>query len=139
MSQFKITVESKVLGLFISDLIFYSLIFVAIMIVVIVLTYFLSRSKRQFNIDYHDYSDKPKDLMIYYEILSDIIAEMRLRVGDDALKIAEDIQGLTINDKTGFVINISSEPAKIIALLIARYEKILGQKVSFSLRQNKNN
>lgn len=129
-------IESKILGLFVSDLIFYSAILIVVLIIVIVLTYFLSRSKKQFNIDYHDYSDKPKELMIYYEILSDIIAEMRLRVGGDALKIAEDIPGLIINGDNGLVINISSEPEKIIALLIARYEKILGRKVSFSLRQN---
>ena len=135
VSKFQIIVEEKIAGFFISDLILYGIILAIIIIIAIVLTYFLSRKKPEFNIDYHDYSDKPKEKMIYYEILSDIIAEMRLRVGDDALKIAEDIPGLSINAKTGLVLDIKEESAKIIALLIARYEKILGQKVSFSLRK----
>lgn len=139
VSKFQIVVEEKIGGFFISDLILYGIILAIIIIIAIILTYFLSRKKPEFDVDYYDYSDKPKDQMIYYEILSDIISEMRLRVGDDALIIAEDIPGLTINAKTGLIIDIKKEPAEIIALLIARYGKILGKKVSFSLRQKKHN
>lgn len=135
-SQFAISVEKKIGGVFQGDLIFYSAALVVFIILAIVVIFFLMRKAQKHHIAYFDYSSKPKDQMIYYEILSDIIAQMRLRIGNDALEIAKDIPDLEINDKTGFIINIKKEPAKIIAQLVSRYEQLSGQKVSFSLRRN---
>ncbi len=135
ISKFQIEVERKFGKFFISDLIIYGLSILVIVVIAVILTYFLSRQKQDFNIDYHDYSDKPKDQMIYYEILSDIISEMRLRIGEDALKIAEDIPDLQIDNKTGLILNINNDPSKIIATIIARYEKLLGHKINISLRR----
>ena len=83
----------------------------------------------------HDYSDKPKDQIIYYEMLSDTIVQMRLRVGDKAIDIATHINGLTIDEKTGRVLSFSDDPAKIVATLVSEYGKKLGEKVSFAIRK----
>jgi hypothetical protein len=134
VSRFQINVENKIGGFFIRDLFLYGAIILVLLVIAAVITYFLSKKRPDFDIDYHDYSDKPEDQIIFYEILSDIISEMRLRIGDDALKIAEDIAGLRIEAKTGKVLEIKDNPAKIIAELVSRYEKLLGKKVSFSIR-----
>ena len=62
---------------------------------------------------------------------------MRTRVGDDALLIASNINGLKIDKETGRVLDLTDSPAKIIATLVAEYEKVLGKKVSFSFREEK--
>lgn len=82
----------------------------------------------------HEYSEIPREERIFYEITSDIIMQMRSRHGDKAMGIAKDIEGLVIDDSSGRVIRIKKSPAKIIALLILKYEKMLGQRVSFMLR-----
>jgi len=134
VSKFPFLVEEKIGGFFKSDLILYSIAFVLVILIAIVLTYLLAGVGRKRRVIFHDYSDKSKEQMIYYEMLSDIISEMRLRIGDDALEIAKNIPDLEINGKNGLIINIKNEPAKIIALLISRYEKLLGKKISFGLR-----
>lgn len=58
--------------------------------------------------------------------------QMRYRVGDKAMDIAKDIDDLVIDESNGRVLNIKKSPAKIIALLILKYEKILGEKISFA-------
>ena len=82
----------------------------------------------------HDYSDKPKEERIYYEIISDTIGQMRQRAGDHALDVATHTEGLVVDEKTGRVLKISESPAKVVAGLVSGYEKVLGKKVSFSLR-----
>lgn len=134
-SKFPILVEEKTAGFFKSDLVFYSIVFILIILTAVILTYLFASWSRKHRIIVHDYNDKPKDQIIYYEILSDIISQMRLRVGNDALEIAKNIPDLEINDKNGLVINIKKDPAKIIALLIFRYEKLFGRQISFGLRQ----
>ena len=85
----------------------------------------------------HDYSDKPKEERIYYEIISDTIMEMRQRAGDRALEVATHTEELEVDEKTGRVQKITGSPAKVVADLVSGYEKALGKKVSFSLRREK--
>jgi hypothetical protein len=134
VSEFTFTVENKIGSFFQSDLILFSVIALLAVAILVACIYFFSSFLQKRRVQLFDYSDKPKDQIIYYQILSNIIAEMRMRVGDDALQIAADIPDLQINDKTGYIINIKKEPAKIIALLISRYEKMTGQKISFALK-----
>lgn len=61
--------------------------------------------------------------------------QMRYRVGEKAMDIVKDIDDLVIDELSGRVLNIKKSPAKIIALLILKYEKLLGQRVSFMLRK----
>jgi len=77
-----------------------------------------------------DYSDIPKDKRSFYEILSDTIMEMRDRIGDDALSIAGNINGLKIDKDTGRVIDFTRHPSQIIDDLLAQYEKVLGKKIT---------
>ncbi len=131
ISKFPFLVEEKIGGFFKSDLIFYAIFIVLIILAAIFITYLFTKRKRGYNIINYDYNDKPKNEIIYYEMLSDIITQMRLHIGDDALEIANNIEDLEINNKNGLIINIKKDPAKIVALLISRYEKLLGQPISF--------
>jgi len=135
VSSFPFRVEQKIGSFFISDIILYASIFVGLLVAGFVLMYFVVffTSKKP-RVRLLDYSDKPKNQIIYYEMLSDTIIQMRLRVGDKAVDIAKHIDGLTIDEKTGRVLSFSADPAKIIATLVSEYEKKLGKKVSFSLR-----
>ena len=135
VSKFQFIVEKKIGGFFISDLIFYSIV-MALMIAVItgILMYLVTRRHVAQRMVLHDYGAMPKAERIYYEIISDIIAQMRLRIGDNALKIAQRIPALEINGENGRVLHITDDPAKIVALLIRRYQTFLGQPISFGLR-----
>ncbi len=84
-----------------------------------------------------DYSDIPYSDRTYYEIISDSIMGMRERVGDKAITIAEGIEGVKIDRKTGRVLLLTDDPAKIIAVLISEYERLLGKKVSLAFREEK--
>ncbi len=137
VSELSFTVENKVVGFFVSDLIIYFLSFILIIVALSFFIFNFTGWKQKHSVAFHDYSDKPKEQMIYYDILSDVLSQMRLRIGDSALEIAKDIPNLEINDKNGLIVNIEKDPAKIIALLIARYEKMSGQHISFSIHHRK--
>jgi len=133
VSKFPFQVENKIGGFFKSDLIIYSSFVLLLVMGTILITYFLTHHKGIYKVVRNDYSHKSKEEVIYYEILNDVISQMRLRIGDTAIKIAQGIPNLEINSKTGAIINIKKDPAKIVALLIARYEALLGRPISFSI------
>jgi len=129
-SQFEFTVEPKIAGIFRNDFILYFFITIGVSGLGIFLSrIFFTKGMRGRFVPY-DYSEKPHEQRIYYEILSDTIAQMRLRVGDDAFEIAKDIPDLEVDPDTGKVLSVKTDPAKIIALLVLRYETLLGQRVS---------
>lgn len=134
VSKFNFVVESKIAGLFQSDLIILFIISTLIISILLFIFYLFNKRNRVNKIASYDYSDRPKSQMIYYEILGNVINQMRLRIGDSALEIAQGIPDLEINKKTGKIVDIKKEPAKIIALLIYRFEKFSGQKISFGLQ-----
>lgn len=139
VSKTPFLVEEKIGGFFKSDLTIYSTFLLLILSVVILFavlaTYFFSRYRRTHSIIHFDYSDKPKNEIIYYEILSDVISQIRLRIGDKALKIAKQFPDLNINEHTGEIIEIKKEPSKIISSLLAKYEELTGQPISFSVKK----
>lgn len=135
-SQFQFSVERKIAGIFQSTFILYSIVTILIGIAFAVISRLVMKRKRESRLTPHDYSNIPKDKKIFYEIISDTIRQMRFRAGDDALEVASYIQGLEIDPETGKVLNIKKDPAKIIALLILRYETLLGRKVSFAPRKH---
>lgn len=136
-TQFPFTVERKILGLFQSDFFLYGGITLLFGIFMLLLGRELIKRHRATRFALFNYSDIPNNKRIFYEILSDTIASMRGRVGDDALLIASQIDGLKIDKETGRVISITENPSKIIATLVSKYEKTLGKKVSFSFRREK--
>lgn len=136
-SKFTFSIESKIGGFFISDLIIYGLSSITIIIFIIIIVYFFTRKLNKNRVFFFNYSDKPKNEIVYYEILSDMINQMRFRIGNDAIELAQEIPNLQIDSRSGKVINIAKEPAKIIALLIHRFEEFSGHKMSFGLRPKK--
>jgi len=131
-ANYQFTVERKILGLFVSQFIVYSIITVLVGIAFVITSRLVKKKLRVSRLTPHEYPEIPKEERIFYEIVSDIIAQMRQRVGDRALDIAKSIDDLVIDENDGKVLNIKKSPAKIIALLILKYEKTLGEKVSFA-------
>jgi hypothetical protein len=136
-TQFSFTVERKIFGLFQSDFFLYGGISILAGILLVLLGSVLVKRHRSVRLAPLSYSNIPRDQRTFYEILSDTIMQMRTRVGDDALLIASNINGLKIDKETGRVLDLTDSPAKIIATLVAEYEKVLGKKVSFSFREEK--
>lgn len=136
-SKFQFTVEKKILGIFQSQFILYGSITVLIGIAFAVVSRLIIKKQRASRLTPHEYSHVPRDDRMYYELISDTIMQMRTRVGDPALEIARGIGSLVINEDSGKVLEIKESPAKIMALLILYYEKYLGERVSFGLRNSK--
>lgn len=126
-SQFQFTVENKFWGLFISDFIQYALITVIVAILALIATRFVVKERRK-RFAPHKYSNVKKENRIYYELISDMIMQMRYREGDEAIELAQDIEGLKIEEDTGRVLEINKDPAEIITLLMIQYEKNFGRK-----------
>jgi len=134
-AQYQFSVEKKIAGIFVSQFILYGAFTLIIGIAFAVVSRLVIKKRRASRLSPHDYSDVPKPDRLFYEILSDTIMQMRYRVGDQALALAHNIDGLTIDEQSGKVLNITRDPAKIIALLVLQYENQLGQKISFALRK----
>ena len=130
-SSYQFTVERKIAGIFISQLIVYSIITLLVSLVFATAVYVFIKRGAYRAMPLHDYGDKPKQERIYYEMLSDILTQMRLRIGDDALELAQNIPDLKIDRDTGKILHIGDNPAKLIALLVQRYEKLSSQKINF--------
>lgn len=136
-SHFSFVVERKIFGIFQNEFIIFGGIIVVGSILLIILTRLFTKRARLVRHHLIDYQDIPKNERTFYEILSDIIMEMRNHVGDDALSIAASVNGMNIDKKTGRVLGFTDDPAKIIANLISEYEKRLGDKVDFLSRKQK--
>lgn len=134
-AQFEFLVRRKFAGYFLSEWLIYGAIIVFLGLLAFLFGRSIFRKKVSAYSGSLDYSGVPKNDRVFYEIISDVIGQMRYRVGDRALEIARDIEGLEINEDTGQILKITKNPAKIVAILILKYENELGEKVSFALRQ----
>jgi Putative transmembrane protein (Alph_Pro_TM) len=135
-SEFSFTVERKIFGLFQSDFYLYGGIALLVGIIVGIVSRFWIRRRRTTRLGPIDYSSVPSDTRVFYELISDTIMGMRQQVGDKALDIVRQMKGITIDDRTGRVLTITAKPSKVIAELVAEYEKALHKKVSFSFRKS---
>lgn len=135
-TQFSFVIENKIFGLFVSDFILYVVCTVLLGILMGIIGYTFVKKNRVSRLGPLDYSTVSSNERVFYELLSDTILGMRKRVGDIALDLACEIDGLEIEKNTGRVLNIKDDPSKIIARLVTGYEHVLGKKVSFSFRQN---
>ena len=131
-ANYQFTVERKIAGMFVSQFAVYGIITVFVGIVFVILSRLIKKKLRVSRLAPHEYPETPKEERIFYEIISDIIAQMRQRVGNKALDIAKSIDDLVIDENNGRILIIKKSPAKIIAFLILKYEKMLGEKVSFA-------
>ncbi len=130
-ANYQFTVERKIAGMFASQFLIYGAVTVVVGIMGAVASRLIKKKLRVSRLTPHEYPDIPKEERIFYEIVSDIIMQMRQRVGDKALDIAKSIDDLAVDENNGRVLGIKKSPAKIIALLILKYEKMLGEKISF--------
>lgn len=138
ITQFSFRVERKILGLFQNDFILYGVGTILLSVLIIVTGYNLVEHRLASRFDPIDYSNIPHKDRVFYELISDTVLSMKQKVGEQALEIASQIEGLTINKKTGRVVKLGQSPSKIVADLVTGYEKSLNHKVSFSFREQKN-
>jgi hypothetical protein len=134
VASYPFTVERKVVGIFLSDLVLYGLIAFAAAALMLG-SVWLVRRKRGSEIS-EDYSDVPRGVRVYYEIIGDTIRAMRAHEGDKALSMVAEIPGLTVNADTGHVLHITGEPASVVAALIAGYEKQFGKRINLAFGKN---
>lgn len=133
-TQFPFTVERKIFGLFQSEFYLYGGIMLLVATFAGIISRLWIRRRRITRFMPVDYSDIPHDKRVFYELISDTVMGMRGQVGESALDIAKQINGLVIDEKTGRVLKLTEKPSKVIAELVSGYEKALGKKVSFSFR-----
>lgn len=134
-SHFPFTVEKKIGGIFQTTLITYAaLALLSALVLAVSLIIFRRKYHNRSRLSPIEYSDVPNNMRTFYEIISDTIMDMRQRVGDQAIVIANRIEGLKIDPESGKVLFVSANPSKIIAELVAEYERELGKKVSFLFR-----
>jgi len=133
-SEFKFNVERKIFGVFQSQFLLYGGITLLISILMVFIGYWIVKN-RTTRFTPIDYSNIPKHERVFYELISDTILGMRQKVGDRALDVVSQVEGITLDENTGRVVKLTRTPSKIIAELVAGYEKILGEKVSFSFRE----
>lgn len=134
-SEFPFVVERKFFGLFQSDLYPYAGVVALVSVIAWIVSRLLIRRRRTARQGPIDYSNIAGDTRIFYELISDTVMGMRQQVGEKALDIANQIQGITIDQSTGRVLSLTQKPSKVIADLVSEYEKALGKKVSFSFRR----
>ncbi len=134
-SHFPFTVEKKIGGIFQTTILTYvALALLSALFLAIALVIFRKKYHNRSRLSPIEYSDVPNNMRTFYEIISDTIMDMRQRVGDQAIVIANRIEGLKIDPESGKVLSVSTNPSKIIAELVAEYERELGKKVSFLFR-----
>lgn len=83
-----------------------------------------------------DYSHRKDDEQVYYQLISESIAQMRRLNGDAALKAAGSIPGLRIDPRTGEVLEITGNPMVIMNVLVLRYETLLGRRMNEVLKHD---
>lgn len=127
-SSFEFTVERKIAGIFVSQLIIYGIVTVIVGIIFAVLGRLIIK-RRVSRFTPYEYLEVPKEERVFYEIVSDIIMQMRYRLGEQAIEIAGNIDGLLIEKESGKVLEINKDPAEIVALLILKYQKEMGKKM----------
>ncbi len=136
ISRFSFKIESRFFGFFASDLLYYGLWIVLALAMAVGVTYWFTRSKKNpRTVALHNYSNHPREEMIYYEIINDIVFEMRMHIGDKAIILAQEVEGLKINPKNAYIQQLEGSPAKIVSSLIVKYEQYLGRPINFSLRK----
>lgn len=127
-SKFQFTVEEKIAGIFVSQFVLYGIITGLIGIAFAVVSRLIIK-RRVSRLTPQEYPEVPKQDRLFYEIISDIIMQMRYRAGDRAIEMAGDIDGLVIEKESGRVLKINKDPAEIVALLILQYQKHIGKKM----------
>lgn len=134
VASYPFTVERKIGGIFVSDLMLYGGIACASVLFASAVAWVVTR--RGSPVGTEDYSDVPHEARIYYEVIGDIIRAMRTHEGDKALIMATQTPGLKINADTGRVLRLTEDPASVMAHLVREYEKQFGKRVNLAFGKN---
>lgn len=126
--NFQFTVENKIAGFFVSQLIYIGG-FVAGILLIIVIVIFLSKKK-----NVYDYADIQEDQRVYYEIINDMMTQMHDSIGDRAYKMADAIAGLSVDKTTGKILNITKDPSEVVSVLFIRYQNVFKKKLKIKAR-----
>lgn len=137
-TQFSFKVERKILGLYQNEFFLYGGGTLFLSLLMVGVGYMLVKRRDLSRYAPINYSHVPHHERVFYELVSDTVLGMRQKVGDRALHIASKVDGLKIDPETGRILKLTKTPSKIIAELVSGYEKSLGEKVSFSFREQNN-
>jgi hypothetical protein len=127
-TQFPFDVEPKLLGVFKSNLYQYIVAMCVLALAAGTLGHLFVRRRHAHRLEVHDYREVPAKERFYFEVISDIILEMRYRLGDQALDLARHVEGLTIDSHTGRVRRIRGNPGSITAALLELYRRASGKE-----------
>lgn len=132
-SKFEFTVENKIAGIFVSQLMLYGCLTLFIGFIFAIISRLIIKGRTS-RLAVHEYSQVSKPGRIYYEMVSDMIMQMHNSVGDKAYEMADTIDGLSVDKNTGKVLNINKDPSEIVSLLLVRYQNLFGKKLKISPR-----
>lgn len=134
-SSYSFVVERTIFGFFIRDLLLWGSAVTVVLFVVIL----SRRFRRVRQSSSHDYENIPHEARIYYEIVDDIIRQMRLHDGDAAFKIVDAVPGLSVNKESGKVEDIKGDPAVLTSQLIKSFEEKHNVHINFSITKGSPN
>jgi len=123
VSRMPFQIENKYLGFFQDQLLILLCIIVICVFIIVLVIHYINKNRRVV-VSQFDYKDVPSTMKPYYELISDIMLTMRLHLGDKAIKIANQIEGLEVDDN-GKVLQLKKEPMEIVTLLTLQYENNL--------------
>jgi hypothetical protein len=138
ISRLPFQIEYKYFGFFINQL----LILIGVIIVGCILSlsvFWLINKRRKIVVSQFEYKNIDKKLKPFYQLISDIILNMRQHLGDKAIILANQIAGLKVAE-SGEVLLIEKEPMEIVTLLSLAYEKSLnyqGLRISEQVLDNR--
>jgi hypothetical protein len=124
VSRTPFQIEYKYFGFFRDELIILASVIGLGIIFILLIVYFINK-KRKIVISRFEYKNIAKEVKPYFELISDIILTMRTHLGDNAITIANQLDGLKVAE-SGEVLELKKEPMEIVTLLSLEYEKKLG-------------
>jgi hypothetical protein len=134
VSSYQLTVEQKIAGIFLSDFLRYVLVAAVSVMVVLGSAWMFERYHHRRDAA-HDYTEVPQAIRVYYEIVADIIREMRLHEGDAALQVAAEVKGLHVND-AGVVTSIEGSPGVVVSALVSAYEEKFKKRINLCFEKD---
>lgn len=129
-SSFGFLVEPKLFGMFRSDLALFSALAAALFGAAI-LGFALLQRRRYHSMIPRDFSHIPERDRVYYEIVSDVLQQMRFAIGAKVVRIASKVEGIELDGKGG-VARLTREPASVVADLVTTYERATAKKLGFA-------
>lgn len=129
-SSFGFLVEPKIFGMFRSDLALFSALAV-VLLASAILGFALMQRRRYHSMIPRDFSHVSEHERVYYEIVSDVLQQMRFSIGAKAVRIASRVEGIELDGKGG-VARLTRDPAEVVADLVTTYEQATSKKLGFA-------